>query len=130
MADDIELTLLVGQPDADAEELDRTTRRLRTELKDLSVESVSLSTAGQLPAGAKAADPVTLGAITISLAPVVIPPLIEFLKSWMARKEGRTVVIRKKVGDTSTEIEIKSALSDSAIAALVKGLSAESPGTP
>ena len=130
MADDIELTLLVGQPDADAEELDRTTRRLRTELKDLSVESVSLSTAGRLPAGAKAADPVTLGAITISLAPVVIPPLIEFLKSWMARKEGRTVVIRKRVGDTSTEIEIKSALSDSAIAALVKGLSAQSPGTP
>jgi hypothetical protein len=123
MADDIELTLLVGQPDADAEELDRTTRRLRTELKDLSVESVSLSTAGQLPAGAKGADAVTLGALTISLAPVVIPPLIELLKSWMGRKEGRTVVIRKTVGDTSTEIEIKSALSDSAIAALVKGLS-------
>ena len=123
MADNIELTVLVGQPDADAEELDSTTRRLRTELKDLSVDSVSLATSGELPAGTKGGDPVTLGALTITLAPVIVPALVEFLKSWMARKEGRSVVIRKTVGGTSTEIEIKSALSDSAIAELVKGLS-------
>ena len=123
MADNIELTLFVGQPDADAEALDQATRRLRTELKDLSVDSVSLATEGQRPPGAKGGDPVTLGALTITLAPVIVPALIELLKSWMARKEGRTVVIRKTVGETSTEIEIKSALSDSAIAALVKGLS-------
>jgi hypothetical protein len=124
VADNIELTVLVGQPDADAEELDAATRRLRTELKDLSVDSVSLATAGERPAGAKGGDPVTLGALAISLAPVIVPALVELLKSWMARKEGRTVVIRKSAGARSTEIEITSALSDAAIAELVKGLSA------
>ena len=123
MADNIQLTLLVGQPDADPDELDRSTRRLRAELQDLSLESVSLATSGELPAGAKAADPVTLGALAVSLAPVVMPALIEFLKSWMARKEGRTVVIRKKRGDASTEIEIRAPLSEADIAALAKRLS-------
>jgi hypothetical protein len=123
MPENIELTLLVRPGDADAEELDLATRRLRTELEDLPIDSVSLATAGALPSGAKAGDPVTLGALTLSLAPIVVPALIEFLKSWMARKEGRTVVIRKKLGDTATEIEIKAPLSESAIARLVEQLS-------
>lgn len=112
----------MGHPDADAEELDRSTRRLRAELQDLSLESVSLATSGELPAGAKAADPVTLGALAVSLAPIMMPALIEFLKSWMVRKEGRTVVIKKTQGDVSTEIEVKGPLSESDIAALVKRL--------
>jgi hypothetical protein len=123
MAEHIQLTLVVGQPDADPDELDQTTRRLRAELRDLSVDSVSPATAGELPAGAKGGDAVTLGALAISLAPVVVPALIEFLKNWMARKEGRTVVIRRKRGSVSTEIEIKAPLDPSEISALVKRLS-------
>ena len=123
MPDNIQLTLLVKPGDADQDELDLTTRRLCTELQDLPIDSVSLATAGELPAGAKAVDPVSIGALTLSLAPIVVPALIELLKSWMARKEGRTVVIRKKLGGAATEIEIKAPLSESAIAALVQRLS-------
>lgn len=124
MAESVQLTLFVGCADGDSEELDRSTRRLRTELQDLSLDSVSLETSGDPPAGAKAADAATLGALAVSLAPAVIPALIDLLKHWMARKEGRTVVIRKKRGSASTEIEIKAPLSESDLAALVKRLTA------
>jgi hypothetical protein len=124
MAESVQLTLFVGSVDGDPEELDRSTRRLRTELQDLSVDSVSLETSGDLPAGAKGADPATLGTLAVSLAPAVVPALIGLLKHWMTRKEGRTVVIRKKRGSTSTEIEIKAPLSESDLAALVKRLTA------
>jgi len=123
MADNIQLLLLVKPENDDPDEVDLATRRLRAELQDLPVESVSLAEAGQLPAGAKAGDPVTIGALTLSLAPVVIPALMAFLRSWMSRKEGRSLVIRRKFGDDSTEIEIKSPLSESAIADLVERLS-------
>jgi len=66
---------------------------------------------------------VTLGALTLSLAPIVVPPLLEFIKGWISRKEGRRLVIRKKVGDASTEIEINAPLSESALSALVDQLS-------
>ena len=123
MPDNIQLTLLVKPGDVDPDELDLTTRLLCTELQDLPIDSVSLATAGESPVGAKAGDPVSLGALTLSLAPIVIPSLIEFLKSWMTRKEGRTLVIRKKQGAAATEVEIKAPLSESAIAALVQQLS-------
>ena len=121
MPDNVQLTLLVKPGESDPDELDLATRRLLTELQDLPIDSVSLAPAGDLPAGAKAGDAITLGALSLSLAPIVVPALVEFLKSWLARREGRSVVIRKKRG--GTEIEIKSPLSESAIAALVKQLS-------
>lgn len=123
MVDNIQLLLLVKPENDDPDEVDLATRRLRTELQDLPVESVSLADAGQLPAGAKSGEAVSIGALTLSLAPIVIPALMEFLRSWMSRKEGRSLVIRRKFGDDSTEIEIKSPLSESAIADLVERLS-------
>ena len=123
LPDNVQLTLLVRPQDADLEELDETTRQLRTELQQLPVDAVSLA-AGPAPAvGAKVGDPVTLGALTLSLAPIVIPAVLEFLKSWMGRKEGRSVVIRAKVGDSTTEIEIKAPISQAEISALVEQLS-------
>jgi hypothetical protein len=124
MAESIELTLLVKPAaDADPEELDHATRSLRAELQDLPIDSISLATAGEVPAGAKAGDAVAIGSLVLSLAPIVMPVLIDFLKSWIARKEGRLIVIRKKLGDAATEIEIKAPLSESTIAELVEQLS-------
>jgi hypothetical protein len=120
MPDSIELTLLVNRGETDAEERDRATRLLRTELQDLPVDTVSVPTSGKLPAGAKAGDALAVGALAVSLAPVVVPSLVNFLRTWMTRKEGRSIVIRKKVGDTATEIEIKAPLSESAISELIE----------
>lgn len=123
MADNIELTVLIGHRDADADELDRSTRRLRAEIQELPIDSASLLTS-ETPAGAKAGEAVTLGALVVSLAPVVVPALVDFLKSWMARKEGRTVILRTRGG---TEVEIKAPLSEAGIAKLVEQLSARPP---
>jgi hypothetical protein len=123
MPDRVELTLVVKPGESDPDELDLATRGLLAELQELPLESAALAPAGELPPGAKAGDAITLGALTLSLAPVVVPALVEFLKSWLARREGRSVVIRKKRGGTATEIEIKSPMSESAIAALIKQLS-------
>ena len=122
MPQNVQLTLLVQPQEADLEQLDETTRLLRTELAQLPVDSVSLAPGAAPPVGAKLGDPVTLGALTLTLAPIVIPAILEFLKSWMGRKEGRSVVIRTKVGDSTTEIEIKAPISQAEISALVERL--------
>jgi hypothetical protein len=122
MPDTIELTVEVGQGDVDPEELDCATRRLRAELQELPIESASL-VAAEKPTGTKAGEAVTLGALAISLAPVVVPALVDFLKSWIARKEGRTIVLRRK----GTTVEIKAPLSETAIARLVEQLSDKPP---
>lgn len=132
--DNIELTLLVNPTGTgageDLDELDDATRSLRAELAELPIDAVSLATAGEVPAGAKAGDAVALGTLTLTLAPIVVPALIEFLKSWMARKEGRTIVIRKKLGDAETNVEIKGPLSESAISAIVERLSSQKKPAP
>jgi hypothetical protein len=47
-------------PDADPDEVDRSVRLLRTELRELEVESVALVTAEDTPPDAKGADPLNL----------------------------------------------------------------------
>jgi hypothetical protein len=91
--------------DADASELDLLTRHLRSEIQELDVESVDLLRDKPAPTGAKAVDPVTLGALAVAVLPAVVPKLVEFLQSWTLRKENRTVKIKTQIGDQSLEIE-------------------------
>jgi len=91
--------------DADASELDLLTRHLRSEIQELDVESVDLLRDKTAPAGAKAVDPVTLGALAVVVLPAVVPKLVEFMQSWTMRKENRTVKIKTQIGDQSLEIE-------------------------
>lgn len=92
-------------PDADPEELDRATRNLRNELRELDVESAELVREGESPEGAKSADPVTLGALAVAVLPVVVPRLVEYLQAWTLRGEGRTVKVKTQVGDRTVELE-------------------------
>ena len=90
---------------ADADELDRLTRQLRDELQELDVESVELVKGTSAPAGTKAVDPVTLGALAVAVLPNAVPKLIEFLSGWLTRGENRTIKIKTQVGDRSVEVE-------------------------
>ena len=123
MPDIVELELVVRPMDGDPDQIDQVTQRLAAELRELPVETVAPLVGGSAPSGAKAGDVATLGALALSLAPVVVPALVEFLKAWIGRKEGRTVVIRTRVGTTSAEVEIKSPMSEAEIATLVEQLS-------
>ncbi|MBM3239488.1 hypothetical protein FJZ31_24610 [Candidatus Poribacteria bacterium] len=97
------LHLDVGE-NADEEELDRLTRQLRDEMRELEVEAVELVSEKTTPEGAMG-DAVTLGALAVVVLPVVIPKLIDFLQAWLMRGENRTVKIKTQVGDRSLEVE-------------------------
>ena len=97
------LTIFV-QDQADQEELDRLTRQLCDEINELDVEDVHLAEGPELPVGAKG-DPITIGSIVVALASAgVFTGLIELIKSWALRREGRTITIKAKVGDREVEL--------------------------
>jgi hypothetical protein len=61
------LLRITADPDADAEEVENLTRRLRQELLQHDVDAVDHVGAAIAPAGAKG-DPVTLGTLLVTLA--------------------------------------------------------------
>ena len=97
----IELSLEGG----DSAELDELTRQLTTEVEELSVDSVKQVSAGSASVGTKAADFTAIGQMAVTLAPTIVPPLFELLKSWVERKPSTPVKVRVRVGRKTAEIE-------------------------
>jgi hypothetical protein len=116
----IELSLEGG----DAVELDELTRQLQSEVGELNVDSVEQVSTGIAPAGTKAVDMAAIGQMAVTLAPAVIPPLFDLLKSWIDRKPSTPVKIRVKVGKRTAQIEYDpTKTSPKELEALVKSLS-------
>lgn len=86
----IKLEIQVLADNVTEEELDKMTRNLLAELRETNVESVSLVSAGQSPAGSKG-DPITIGQLAIEVLPVAIPSVITLIQAWVMRGQGRTV---------------------------------------
>lgn len=105
MDDPTTLLISLSMEDGDPAELDDLARELQTEIEQLSVDSVGAVSAGDVPAGAKAADWVAIGNLAVSLAPVIVPPLFDLLKSWAERKPSTPVKIRIKVGKKTAQVE-------------------------
>lgn len=97
----IELSLEGGDPT----ELDELTHQLASEIQELNVDSVEQVSAGSAPAGTKAFDVSAIGQMAVNLAPAVVPPLFDLLKSWVERKPSTPVKVRVKVGRKTAEIE-------------------------
>ena len=97
----IELSLESG----DSAELDELTRQLTAEVEELSVDSVEQVSAGSAPSGTKAADFTAIGQMAVTLAPAVVPPLFELLKSWVERKPSTPVKVKVRFGRKTAEIE-------------------------
>lgn len=101
----LDLTISL-RDEVDDGELDRLTRQLRDEIADLDVEEVGLAPGTELPPGAKG-EPITMtiGSIVVALASAgVFTGLIELLKSWALRREGRTITVKAKVGEREVEM--------------------------
>jgi hypothetical protein len=99
----LDLTISLGD-EVDDGELDRLTRQLRDEIADLDVEEVGLAPGTELPLVAKG-EPITIGSIVVALASAgVFTGLIELLKSWALRREGRTITVKAKVGEREVEM--------------------------
>jgi hypothetical protein len=97
----IELSLDHGDPS----ELDELTRQLRTEINELNIDSVEQVSAGAAPEGTKAADFAAIGQMAVTLAPAIVSPLFDLLKSWVERKPSTPVKVKVKVGKKTTQIE-------------------------
>lgn len=102
-----------GEPGADADQVDRETRQLRVELRELDLGSVEMGTA-EAPSGAKTGEGFALGSLLMEVLPSSISPLIEFLRSWALRRKGRAVKVKTVIGDRSVEIEFDPATVSSA----------------
>jgi hypothetical protein len=97
----VELSVEGGDP----VELDELTRQLRAEMNELEVESVEQVSAGPAAGGTKAVDMAALGQLAVTLAPSLVPPLFDLLKSWVERKPSTPVKITVKAGRKTTQIE-------------------------
>ena len=97
----IELSLDNGDP----AELYELTRQLRAEVEELNIDSIEQVSAGVAPEGTKAVDLTAIGQMAVTLAPAIVPPLFDLLKSWVERKPSTPVKIRVKVGRRTAQIE-------------------------
>jgi hypothetical protein len=94
-----------AQADFDAEKLRQLTGYLRSELKDMDLESVTDVRNQAVPPGAKVVDPLTLGAIIVVVLPEVLPKVLEYIQAWTLRHEGQTIKIKAQHGDRSVDVE-------------------------
>ena len=95
----------ISASDTTEEDIDRMTRQLLSELRDTDVESARLTSTGQIPAGAKSADAISVGSIMISAIPTVLPAIVGLVQSWAARGQGRTVKFKGQIGGGMIEFE-------------------------
>ncbi len=100
-----ELNIDVSASDASEEDIDRMTRQLLSELREMDVELAELTRSGQAPEGSKAIDPVTVGSIAISVLPTVLPKVIDGIQAWVMRGSNRTVKFKGRIAGQSVEFE-------------------------
>ena len=89
-SDLIQLNIEVSASDATEDEIDRMTRHLLHEMRDLDVESAQLAKGGPAPVGSKG-DAITMGAIILQVVPAVLPSVLGLLQAWVSRGQGRIV---------------------------------------
>ena len=100
-----ELNIEISASDASEDDLDRMTRQLLWELRDMEVESAELTKGGPAPHGTKSVDPVMMGNIAIAVLPSILPKVVNFVQSWAMRGYGRSVKFKGKVGGQVIEFE-------------------------
>ena len=89
----LQLNIELSDSDATLEEIDRVTRQLLSELKQLNVESAKLVKSASLPAGAKG-DPAIIGSIILEILPDLVPIAFSLMQAWSLRGRGRIVKIK------------------------------------
>jgi hypothetical protein len=85
-----QLNIEVSASDATPEDIDRMTRQLLSELRELDVESAELTRGGAAPVGTKG-DPISIGSIALELLTSVLPSVFGLVQAWVSRGQGRSV---------------------------------------
>ena len=89
-SDPVQLNIEVSASDATEEEIDRMTRQLLSEMRELHVESARLARGGPAPVGSKG-DAITMGTIVLDILPAVLPSVLSLIQAWVSRGQGRYV---------------------------------------
>jgi hypothetical protein len=89
-SDPIQLNIEISVSDATEDEIDRMTRYLLREIRELDVESAQLAKGGPAPVGSKG-DAITMGTIVLEVLPAILPSVLGLLQSWVTRGQGRIV---------------------------------------
>ena len=118
-SDNIYITLT--ETDSTAEQIEYITIQFMKDLKEVGVDKVDRIAEDRLPEGAKVADPFTIGALAIVVAPVVLPKLIDFIQEWVLRGENRRLKIKTSKG-LEIEWTPQKCLSEQEIIGLIKEL--------
>ncbi len=102
--------MLEPDVDADAEDIERLGRQLRSELRSLDVDSVNAVSSDKPPPGSKGpvVEAMTEWLVTLSASGGVFAMLIATVKDWLGRRAGAHKVIVTIDGDT---LELSSATS-------------------
>lgn len=100
-----QLAIHLDLGESNAEELDRLTRQLRDEIKELNVESAEMAKGGDAPAGTKSAELILFNQMIVTLAPTLIPQLVGLIKQWTERRPNKPVKIKVAIGKQKVEAE-------------------------
>ncbi|MBI5082215.1 MAG: hypothetical protein HZC38_21140 [Chloroflexi bacterium] len=122
-----QLAIHLDLGESDPEELDRLTRQLRDEIKELNVESAEMAKGGDAPAGTKSAELILFNQMIVTLAPTLIPQVVALIKGWTERRPITPVKIKVVVGKKNVEAEFDPLTTSSAeieklVAKIVKTL--------
>jgi hypothetical protein len=82
--------VVVG-PDCDAEEVATATLQLRREFLDLDAAVVDVAGVGELPPGARAAEPAVLGALAVTVTQSLLTSVLAVVRSWLASSQRRSI---------------------------------------
>jgi hypothetical protein len=78
-----------------AEQIDQLTRQFRQEVLALDVDTVTVPTVDDAPAGAKG-DPVTIGTLVVTLASSrVLVSLCQLARTWVTRDHNRRITLKQ-----------------------------------
>ncbi|MFI1678103.1 hypothetical protein [Streptomyces sp. NPDC020607] len=97
---------LTPDGDAEAEEVERLLTRLRAELRGLDIDALHLRPDSTPPEGAKAVDPVTVGAVVLALSAPggALVALVGTLQDWLSRQSAANR-ISITIDDDTVELE-------------------------
>ena len=88
-------------PSADVDRVDRATRSLARELKEVGV---GISAPTERPTSGTKGDPVTLGCLALAVLPGLLPALVTSIQAWCLRTR-QTVKLKGAAGNRTLELE-------------------------
>jgi hypothetical protein len=101
----VELLVHIEASGADAEEIDRLTRNLLQELRELPIESAEIPRAAP-PPGTRSFGIEALGALALQVVPSALPKIVEFLRDWLKRGDGKQLKIEASNGKHSFKVDL------------------------